>query len=253
MERWCGRVAVVTGASAGIGASIAESLVRHGMVVVAMARREQRLKELAEKLQGGGGGPKGSLHPLKVDICNEAEVRDAFQWVKDTYGAVHVLVNNAGITRNVKLSEMERTDVMRALVETNVIALSLCTGLAVRMMRESGVEDGHIIHINSVAGHSILPFTGHHSYGSTKHAVTVLTEGLRKELMEAKSKIRVTSVSPGLVKTEIFEAAGSQEDLYKENPYLNPQDVADCVVFALGMPSHVQIHEVTVKPVGEFI
>ncbi|XP_071442195.1 farnesol dehydrogenase-like [Hetaerina americana] len=249
MERWVGKVVVVTGASAGIGASIVEELVRHGMVVVGFARREDRLKELAEKLSG----EKGKLHPYLVDICNEEDVKTAFKQIKDKFGKVHALVNNAGITRNVMLSGMEKPDVIRELFETNVIALSLCTGQAVNLMKETGVDDGHIIHINSVAGHSILPFCGHHTYGATKHAVTVLTEGLRKELMEAKSKIRVTSVSPGLVKTEIFQAAGSEGDIYKENPHLNPKDVADCVVFALGMPPHVQIHEVSVKPVGEFI
>lgn len=246
MERWVGKVALVTGASAGIGASTAEELVRHGMIVVGFARRVERVQELAKKLSG----EKGKLHAVKADVCNEEEVKAGFKWIRDNLGTVHVLVNNAGITRNVLLSEMETPDVMRKIFETNVIGLSLCTGEAIRMMKETGVNDGHIVHINSVAGQSILPFSGHHAYGSSKHAVRVLTEGLRRELLEAKSSIRITSVSPGLVKTEIFEAAGADLSIY-ENPHLNAKDIADCVIFALGCPSHVQIHELTVKPVGE--
>ncbi|KAG8236611.1 hypothetical protein J437_LFUL017052 [Ladona fulva] len=246
MERWEGKVAVVSGASAGIGASIVEELVKHGMIVVGLARRKERVEELANKLSG----EKGKVYAVKADVSNEEEVKSAFKWVRETLGKLHVLVNNAGITRNVPLSQMEKPDVIRQIFETNVIGLSLCTGEAVCLMKETGVDDGHIIHINSVAGHSILPYSGHHAYGASKHAVTVLTEGLRRELMEAKSSIRVTSVSPGLVKTEIFEAAGGDPNIY-QNPHLQPKDIADCVIFALQCPPNVQIHELTVKPIGE--
>nr|CAD7616738.1 unnamed protein product [Timema genevievae] len=120
-------------------------------------------------------------------------------------------------------------------------------------MKERGVDDGHIIHINSVLGHSLPGGRNVSMYHASKHAVTVLTEGLRRELVQLGSKIKVTSVSPGVVVTEFMNLYGEEikNRLYTENPTLQSKDIADAVVYTLGTPPHVQIHEITIKPVGE--
>nr|CAD7453794.1 unnamed protein product [Timema tahoe] len=215
-------------------------------------------------------------------------------------------------------------------MDVNVIGLSICTREAVKSMRERGVDDGHIININSVAGHYIPNVLNIHLYSASKHAVTVLTEGLRRELValnshirvtrtgptqlshqshgefykrlteglgrelvqlnshirvtrtgptqlshqshgefykrlteglgrelvQLNSHIRVTSVSPGIVDTHIYESdpvngKAKKEYLLKNNPFLKPKDIADAVLYALGTPPNVQVHEITIRPVGE--
>ncbi|KAK7864245.1 hypothetical protein R5R35_009513 [Gryllus longicercus] len=121
-------------------------------------------------------------------------------------------------------------------------------------MKAHGVDDGHIIHISSMAGHLDASWPKMAIYSASKHAVRVLTEGLRKELVAAKSRIRVTEVSPGFVKTDILESSGVDSETLKrleKIPFMQPEDIADIVLYALGVPPHVQIHEVMVYPVGQ--
>ncbi|XP_069683508.1 farnesol dehydrogenase-like [Periplaneta americana] len=247
MERWSGRVAVVTGASSGIGAAIAQELVKKGLKVVGLARRVERVQELANTLKSASG----KLYPLKCDVTKEEEVKEAFQWVKANLGGVHILVNNAGVASDNTLSDGP-VEKWRKILDLNVLALSMCTKEALQSMKEKGVDDGHIVHINSVAGHSVGDRL--QMYSASKHAVTALTEGLRRELVNQKSKIRVTSVSPGAVTTEIAQAselAPEFKEMIKTIPHLESEDVADAVLYVLGVPPHVQIHELMIKPVGE--
>ncbi|XP_023724005.1 farnesol dehydrogenase-like [Cryptotermes secundus] len=247
MERWSGRVAVVTGASAGIGAAIAEELVKKGLKVVGLARRVERVEENAKLLRS----EPGKLHPLKCDVSKESDVKEAFKWVKSNLGVVDILVNNAGVCDFNNLTDGP-PEKWRNIIDINVLGLSMCTREAIQSMREKAVDDGHIININSVLGHG-TPFAAF-MYAASKHAVTALTEGLRRELVQQKSKIRVTSISPGAVKTEIAEASGVPKEIleqYKDNPIMEAKDIADSVMYVLGTPPHVQIHELIIKPVGE--
>ncbi|XP_069683461.1 farnesol dehydrogenase-like isoform X3 [Periplaneta americana] len=240
MERWSGRVAVVTGASAGIGASIAAELTKKGLQVVGLARRSEKIEEISRSL----GSVKGKLYAVKCDVSKEADVKEAFKWVKDNLGVVDILVNNAAVAHDSSIIDGPNEG-LKEMLDLNVLGLSMCTKEALQLMKEKGVDDGHIIHINSDVGHK--PPGGRYTmYCTTKHAVTALTEGLRRELVQQKSKIRVTSLSPGLVKTEM-----PAEEFLKMCPSLNPEDVADAVMYVLGVPPHVQIHELTIIPVGQ--
>ncbi|KAJ9576084.1 hypothetical protein L9F63_007049, partial [Diploptera punctata] len=135
------------------------------------------------------------------------------------------------------------------LLDLNVLGLSICTKEALHSMKERGVDDGHIIHISSINGHGVpqhsLEF-GLMMYTATKNAVNALTEGLRRELVQKKSKIRITAISPGVVQTDILAASGfelgpgSAENVFKNIPHLEAKDIADSVVYALGTPPHVQ-------------
>ncbi|XP_069683484.1 dehydrogenase/reductase SDR family member 11-like isoform X2 [Periplaneta americana] len=200
-----------------------------------------RVTEAAKSLKS----EPGQLYALKCDVKNESDIKEAFSWVKNNLGGVDVLVNNVGGTENNTLIDGP-VDCWRGFFDLDVIGLSICTKEAIQIMRDNGVDDGHIIHINSLLGHTIPPVElGLNMYSAAKHAVTALTEGLRRELVNAKSKIKVSSLSPALVNT----TAASQRYL-KVLPHLEPKDVADAAVYILGTPPHVQIHELTLRAVG---
>ncbi|XP_068894765.1 farnesol dehydrogenase-like [Tenebrio molitor] len=250
MDRWKGKVAIVTGASAGIGAAIAKQLVEEGLQVVGLARRSERVEELAKKLQG----QKGKLYAIKADISKEEDILEAFKWTSDNVGPVHILVNNAGIVQQTNLIEGD-TEKWKKTFDTNVMGLCVATREAVKIMKAEKI-DGHIIHINSVAGHTVPNYPGLNVYPASKYAVTALTETLRQELNHLGLKIKITSVSPGTVDTEIvqtnnFVINSKFVEKMKKTLKLNAEDVADSVLYVLSTPRHVQIHELTIKPFGE--
>ncbi|KAG8232938.1 hypothetical protein J437_LFUL018546 [Ladona fulva] len=141
MERWVGKVAVVTGASAGIGAAIAKDLVSNGMNVVGVARRVERVQELESSLSGA----KGKLYPLKGDVTKEEDVKKIFDYVRQKFGAVHVLVNNAGLSREVPMAGGADNAAMRLIFETNVFGLFMCTNAAMDLMKETGsISPGYV-------------------------------------------------------------------------------------------------------------
>ncbi|KAF5281668.1 hypothetical protein FQR65_LT14598 [Abscondita terminalis] len=252
MERWVGKTAVVTGASSGCGAAIAEALVTNGMQVVAVARRKERLFALADKLQG----QSGKLHPMQCDVTNESELIEVFDWVKKNFDRVDVLVNNAGIARPSGLINGDPSDWSNVL-KTNVLGLSIATQLAVKQMIDSKV-DGHVIHINSVLGHYVKRVPNLNMYPASKFAITALTETLRQELNSLNSRIRITSISPGPVDSEFHMSSQKTIDevfqkFYASLPKLDSEDVADAVVYALSTPPHVQVHELMLRPVGEYV
>jgi len=250
MDRWKGKVAIVTGASAGIGAAIAEQLVEAGLKVVGIARRKERVEELAKKLQG----KSGKLYAVKADVSKEDDILQAFKWVKDNLGPIHILVNNAGFSQDTTLIDGD-TKKWRDVFETNVLGLCVATREAVKDMRANNV-DGHIIHINSIGGHYVPNFPGLNVYPASKHAVTALTETLRQELNSVNSKIKITSISPGAVKTEFLDASGmvltpELQEYMKKGQSLRAEDIADAALYVLATPPHVQVHELMIKPVGE--
>lgn len=151
-----------------------------------LARRKHRIEELAEKL----AGKNGKLYAVQADVSKEEDILNAFEWTKKNVGPVHILINNAGIAKNGLLIDGATED-WRRILDVNVLGLSVATREAVKNMRDNNI-DGHIIHINSVVGHKILPHVGINIYGPSKFAVTALTETLRQELNSIGSKIKIT-------------------------------------------------------------
>ncbi|KAJ8870410.1 hypothetical protein PR048_029432 [Dryococelus australis] len=425
MDRWRGKVAVVTGASVGIGAAVVQALVRHGLKVVGMARSLDKMQAYAQDLKKA----PGEFHPVKVDMTKEADILEAFQWVRKNLGVVHVLVNNAGVAYEARLLgeaslciRYGPTEQWRQIVETNILGYNICTREAYQIMKDKGVDDGHIINMNrrtgfkprpvhsgfsqvgivtddaagrrvfsgisrfpcscipvllhthlaspslalkawlggavpyrlpfrcrlrkctqlsgdkercvslptlsavplaerhEVSAHSDLTYImeaclaagavcgegmtssgpgwrgntlvsdsasclisgarpcawsgqlvgsqleeggggvpagvcGHcmpHNYPfivylSTKHAITALTEGLRRELTDTGSHIKVTSLSPGTVKTDIMYRNNTTtvdpDKVYSKHPYLSSEDIADSLVYVLGTPPNVQVSD----------
>ncbi|XP_067015311.2 dehydrogenase/reductase SDR family member 11 isoform X2 [Anabrus simplex] len=259
MERWSGRVALVTGASAGIGAAVAYQLQDHGVHVVAVARRVDKIEKAvaaareAAKSRGRYHATKatpGKLYAQKCDLAKEEDILAVFNWIKETLGGVDILINNAALATDSALSE-GLTDEWRLTLNVNVLGLSICTREAVLNMRERGVDDGHIIHISSTGGHKVFA-SNLAMYCSTKHAVMALTEGLRKDFVEHKSNMKVTCVSPGFVRTEFINNLPKYNtEEVRKLPALESEDVADAVLYAIATPPHVQIHEIIIQPVGE--
>ncbi|KAM9318135.1 dehydrogenase/reductase SDR family member 11-like [Pholidichthys leucotaenia] len=251
MDRWKGRVALVTGASVGIGVAIARELVRHGMKVVGCARDVEKMQKLAEECQTEG--LCGVFVPFKCDLTNEEEILAMFAFIKEQHKGVDVCINNAGLGYPEPLLS-GATKCWKNMLDVNILALSICTREAYQSMKERGVDDGHIININSLSGHYVYPYPDLHFYTGTKFAVTALTEALRQELLEANTHIRASCISPGVVRTEFFNRLHSNEPdkiaaLYSRYKALKTADVADAVTYILSAPPHVQVEDVLVKAV----
>lgn len=151
----------------------------------------------------------------------------------------------------------EHLSALDQVIDTNLRGLVHCTAFAYQLMINN-TGGGHIVNINSILGHSAAPFAPaplSNVYPATKFGVTALTEVLRQELNYMKDqRVKVSSISPGLVKTDIIAASGYPEgaaEIFARTPHLQPEDVADAVLFALSTPAAVQVHELTIKPVGE--
>jgi NADP+-dependent farnesol dehydrogenase len=263
MDKWQGKIAIVTGASAGIGAAIFRDLAHAGINVAGFARRKERLEVIIEKNKAA----PGKMYAVECDITSEASVKRAFEWVQSHLGGVGILINNAGCGRFTKLlADEDNADQFKAVIDTNIFGCLLCTRHAYKSMQKHG-DYGMIININSVAGH-IVPFikdsTGN-IYSGTKHAITAATEVLRQELIYLKNdKIRVSvsviflyipnrlfllslvqqSVSPGRVTTEFRQAGGIPiAPDSNDDGNLDAEDVSDAVMYLLGTKSHVNVSD----------
>ncbi|XP_012254449.2 farnesol dehydrogenase-like [Athalia rosae] len=242
LEHWEGKVVVVTGASSGIGAAISKRLVKSGLTVVGLARTISKLEAIEQSLAGA----KGKFYPVQADVSNDVAVRNAFVWIKTNLGNVDALVNNAGGAIVGNIVDLDASD-YRTTFDTNVLGLLYCTKEAFKIMKEKRTA-GTIININSVVGHRIydIPGLALNVYPATKYAVTAISETLQYEMAHADLNIRITSVSPGPVETNFPKPAGSGESL----PFLSPENIANAVAYVLSVPQHVQITELTIKPLG---
>lgn len=144
------------------------------------------MSELAKKL----ADKSGKLHAVAVDITQEADILKAFKWTTDNLGPVHILINNAGIARPTTIINGD-SDEWRKILDTNILGLTICCKEAIKSMQSANV-DGHIININSVAGHKVPPIPFQNIYPASKFAVTALTETLRLDLVALGSKIKVS-------------------------------------------------------------
>ncbi|KAK4874254.1 hypothetical protein RN001_013614 [Aquatica leii] len=244
LDKWKGKVAVVTGASSGIGAATSQKLVEAGIHVVGLARRKEKIDDLAKLLTG----KPGKLYSIKADITQENDIIKAFQWIKENLGAVHILINNAGISRLTTLVD-GNAQMWRDVFNTNVLGLCIATREACRNMKENNVN-GHIVHVNSFLGHRVILFPNLNVYPASKFAVTALTETLRQELNLIGSKIKISSISPGCVQTEMLNAVRvNNHEALKSEPVLYSDDVSSAVLYALSTPPHVQIHEMIINPI----
>ncbi|XP_055609189.1 farnesol dehydrogenase-like [Uranotaenia lowii] len=244
MDRWVGKVAVVTGASAGIGAAIAKELVRAGLLTVGLARRV----ELVEALKGDLASVEiaSRLHAVKCDVSKEEDILSAFGFICEKFGGIDVLVNNAGVSRDGTVLGVGNSKDLRDIFDTNVIGLALCSREAYQSMKKRSV-DGHIINIGSLSGHQVYDIPRQSIYSPSKFAVRALTDSMRIEMRNESSRVKVTCISPGIVMTDMV---GDFADAI-HFPTLLAEDIADSVRYVLSTPPRVQIHELVIRPNGE--
>jgi NADP-dependent 3-hydroxy acid dehydrogenase YdfG len=233
-------IAVITGASSGIGAATAIALGRHGYKIVVGARRVERLAHVA--------GEEGLA--LRLDVTDEASVEEFVREVSKRFGHVDVLVNNAGGAQGLNPVAEAVDEEWSWMWKTNVMGLMWMTRACLPLLRKA--KHGHIVNIGSIAGFET--YKGGAGYTAAKHAVRAITKTLRLELNG--EPIRITEIAPGLVETEfsVVRFHGDRKAakaVYEGLKPLRAEDIADCVVFAVTRPPHVDIDEIVVRPVAQ--
>lgn len=244
LSEWQNKVAVVTGASSGIGRAVAQALTMSGLRVAGVARRKKALAALAEKL----GGRSDAFFSFPADLREIDKIPTLFEDIRNRLGRLDVLINSAGLGYDAPLLSGSSAR-WREMLEVNVLALCACSREAVAAMHAQG-DSGYIIHISSLSGHRVPPAGG--VYTATKHAVAALTEALRLELRAAGSNVRVSALSPGFVETEFASNFHQSKEkaaaVYDRYPCLQSADIARAVMFLLSQPQHVQYHDLLVRP-----
>jgi NADP-dependent 3-hydroxy acid dehydrogenase YdfG len=243
MQKLDGKVAVITGASSGIGEATAEALTAEGATVVVAARRQDRLDDLIRRIESNGG----QALAVACDVTDEEQAHDLLRRAKEEFARVDILVNNAGV---MQLSKVEKglSDEWRTMFEVNVLGLLYTTDAAIEVMKEQG--SGHLINISSLAGRGTRPGLG--VYSGTKMAVNGISEALRQELLE--DNIRVTMIEPGAVQTELPEHITDEEareglsSMLDQLDPLKAEDIANAIVYVVTQPERVSVNEILIRP-----
>ena len=241
------QIVLITGASSGIGEACARAFAQAGAKLILVARRQERLEQLAEQLSQEHGCP---LHLIPLDVCDRVAVQSALDNLSTSWSAVDILINNAGLSRGLdKVHEASIQD-WEEMIDTNIKGLLYVTrALLPGMVSRSR---GHVINLGSLAGHQTYP--GGSVYCATKAAVKSISEGLKQDLLG--TPIRVTSVDPGMVETDFSNVRfhGDTErakKVYQGVTPLTPDDVADVIFFCATRSPHVNINEVILMPTDQ--
>jgi NADP-dependent 3-hydroxy acid dehydrogenase YdfG len=246
MKRLEGRVALVTGASSGIGEATAVALVHAGAHVAIAARRRDRLDSLASRLRA----MDADVLVLQADLLDEHVAQRIVADTERHFGKLDILVNNAGV---MYLEPVIEADLgrWRRMLELNVLSLIASTQAALGGMRAR--RDGHIVNISSTAGRIANPNAA--AYSATKFGVGAFSEALRREVHA--DNIRVSVIEPGAVQTELRDHIGhaatksNLEAWAASMRQLQPEDVADAIVFCVTRPSHVNVNEILIRPTDQ--
>jgi NADP-dependent 3-hydroxy acid dehydrogenase YdfG len=249
------KVAIVTGASSGIGYATSLALSKAGVKVAVGARRIDRLQELKKQIvkngdEGRGGGQEELFIQRKLDVTSKSDCDSFVDTVVRKWGKVDILINNAGLMplsyfKNCKVEEWEQ------MIDVNIKGVLYCTSAVIPYMLDK--KSGHIVNISSVAGRIV--FAGGSVYCATKHAITAFSEGLRKEL-SPDYNIRVTCIEPGAVSTELLETITDESmtkfiQASKNMETLQSEDIANAILYAIQTPNHVNVNEILIRPTAQ--
>jgi NADP-dependent 3-hydroxy acid dehydrogenase YdfG len=248
-EVWQG-VGIITGASSGMGEATARLLAPAAKGLVIGARRIDRIEAIAKELGD-------HVIPVQCDVREQKEVEKLAQCTLEHFGQIDALINNAGIA---PLSSMARCRIedWDNMIDTNI--KGVLYGIAAVLPHMLLQKDGHIITVSSETARRVFPSAG--VYSGTKHAVRAICEGLQRDLSDRSQKdgnqIKVTTIAPGYVKTNLAESftyepakKGFEQSLESLDGALEPDDIARCIEFVLNAPSHVEVGEMTVRPVKQ--
>lgn len=240
-----GKVALVTGASSGIGEATAIALAGEGAAVAIAARRTDRLESLRTKLDEQGT----SVAVLELDVTDEQACRAAVQSTVDTLGGLDILVNNAGVMLLGAIEGADTTDWTR-MIETNVLGVLFMSHAALPHLLERG---GQVVQVSSTAGR--IAGKGAGVYNASKFAVNAFSESLRQEVTERG--VRVTLIEPGVVETELRDHITDQSAKEAisaraaDMRQLQSTDIAAAIVYATTQPEHVAVNEILVRPTDQ--
>lgn len=242
-----GKTALITGATSGIGRALGYALAKKGVTLILTGRRKERLKEIKLDIEKKY---KVKVLTLTFDISKKEETLSTLEKNKAALSNVDFLINNAGGAHGTDPFPEASLSDMETMIDTNIKGLLYVTRFMVPMLKKK--KEGHIVNLGSVAGRWVYPNGS--VYCATKHAVRVISEGLRLDLNGFN--IRVTDIEPGMVETE-FSLVRFKNDkakakkIYEGMKPLGPEDIADCIVWTLERPAHVNISEMVIFPTDQ--
>jgi NADP-dependent 3-hydroxy acid dehydrogenase YdfG len=237
-----GRVAVITGASSGIGEATARALAAAGYRVALLARRAERIQALADDLGDGAVA-------IEADVTDRDSLIAAAERVQQELGGADILVNNAGVMLLAPFSSDQR-DEHRQMVEVNLLGAMTATEVFLDQLRDGG---GDLVNLSSVAGRTARP--GNAGYAATKWGINGWSESLRQEL---QPDIRVMVIEPGAVATELTDhitdaqTKASTEQMYAATA-ITAEDIAEVIAFAIERPRSVSLNEILIRPTGQML
>lgn len=241
------KVALITGATSGIGEATACMFASNGYDLIITGRRSDKLKMLKSKLEND------SIRVLDLcfDVRNGEEVKSILSNLPENWDRIDVLINNAGLAVGLDPIDEGSLDDWNRMVDTNVKGLLYVSYEVTQMMKRNKIN-GHIVNIGSIAGKEVYP--NGNVYCATKHAVDALSKGMRMDLL--KHNIKVTQICPGAVETEFslvrfHDDADRAKAVYEGYEALVAKDVADCIWFAVSRPAHVNINDMIVMPAAQ--
>ena len=237
------KVVIITGASSGIGYATALKLSKAGAKIAIGARRVEKLEELAKQITDNGG----EVFYQKLDVTKREECENFAKAVLQKWNSIDILVNNAGLMplsffKSLKFDEWDR------MIDVNIKGVLYTTGAVITHMKEK--KSGHIVNLSSVAGRIVFPAGS--VYCATKYAVAAFSEGLRQEF-SVRSNIRVTSIEPGVVATELNDTITDESlkgfvENTKKMEALQADDIANAILYAVDSPNHVNVNEILIRP-----
>ena len=239
-----GRVAVITGASSGIGEATARALAARGASVALLARRVDRVESLADELSGAEGDAKALA--LEADVTDRASIEEAARRIREELGRADCLINNAGV---MLLSPFEqgKVDEWKQMIDVNLTGVLETTDVFLAQLLDGG---GDIVNISSVAGRKGIPSSG--AYNATKWGINGWSDALRQEMLG--KGVRVILVEPGAVATELAshisdEASKKRIDDMSENfDILEAEDIASVIEYSVSVPERVSLTEILIRP-----
>ncbi len=238
------KIALVTGASSGIGKSCVEIFAKNGINVIAVARRLERLIELKDNVENRYDV---KLLPVQLDITNKAAVSDYLTNLPDNWKDIEILINNAGLSRGLDKLQDGNIDDWEEMIDVNIKGLLYVTKAVLPGMVKR--NSGTVVNLSSIAGHET--YIGGNVYCATKAAVLHLSKAMRMDVLG--HNIRIISIDPGMVETEfsIVRFHGDKEKadkVYENITPLTPDDVANAIYFTVSLPQHVTIEDMIIMP-----
>lgn len=238
------KVVIITGASSGIGEETAKVLAENGAKVVLIARREDRIKKLANEIG------ENAIY-VKADVSNSDDMKAAVTSAKETFGKVDAIFANAGVMPAGNMSELKVEDWI-SMVNVNIIGV--LQSMAVVLPEFIAQKSGHIIVTSSAAGTRSVP--GNAVYCGTKHFVRAMLDSFRMETVMEGTNIHATTIYPGAVKTELLDSIAPSEtkamvEKFYEEAGMKPDVIANAVLYALSQPDNVNVSDLVVRPSQE--